>query len=128
MINRVVTDLIENTQAAIARAQPESIEDIRSQPGPLVSFTEAVSVEHRELKRFLNDNMYRHPTVKSMQDKAREMVRVLFDQYMSNPLQMPNEFSSRAGQGDASVKARVVADYIAGMTDRFAIAEYERLC
>ncbi len=128
MINRVVTDLIENTQAAIRRLQPESIEDIRSQPGPLVSFTDAVSVEHRELKRFLNENMYRHPTVKSMQDKARERVRALFDQYMSKPLQMPDEFSARAAQGDTSVKARVVADYIAGMTDRFAIAEYERLC
>jgi dGTPase len=128
MINRVVTDLIENTQAAIDRVRPESIEDIRSQPGPLVSFTEAVSVEHRELKRFLNENMYRHPTVKRMQDKARERVQALFDKYMSKPLQMPDEFSGRAAQGDTSVKARVVADYIAGMTDRFAIAEYERLC
>lgn len=128
MINRVVTDLIENTQAAIGKVQPESIEDIRKQPAPLVSFTDAVLVEHRELKRFLNDNMYRHQAVKKMTDKAREMVQALFDRYMSSPLQMPDEFSSRAGQGESSVKARVVADYIAGMTDRFAIAEYERLC
>jgi dGTPase len=127
MINRVVTDLIENTQAAIGRAQPHSIEDIRKQSGPLVAFTETVLLEHRELKAFLNENMYRHPTVKKMTDKAREMVQALFDAYMSQPLQMPDEFSSRSAQGDTSVKARVVADYIAGMTDRFAIAEYERI-
>ncbi len=127
MINRVVIDLIENTQAAIRRAQPESIEDIRKQSAPLVSFTDTVLREHRELKSFLNENMYRHPTVKRMTDKASEMVQMLFDQYMGNPLEMPDEFSDRAAQGDISVKARVVADYIAGMTDRFAIAEYERL-
>lgn len=128
MINRVVTDLIENTQAAIKQAQPESIEDVRKQAAPLVSFTDSVLREHRELKDFLNENMYRHPTVKRMTDKAREMVQSLFDQYMSKPLQMTDEFSGRAAQGDTTVKARVVADYIAGMTDRFAIAEYERLC
>jgi dGTPase len=128
MINRVVTDLIENTQAAIGRAQPASIEDIRKQPAPLVSFTDTVLREHRELKNFLNENMYRHAAVKRMTDKAREMVQALFEKYMVNPLQMTDEFSGRAAQGDTSVKARVVADYIAGMTDRFAIAEYERLC
>lgn len=128
MINRVVSDLIENTQAAIKQAQPESIEDVRKQAAPLVSFTDSVLREHRELKDFLNENMYRHPTVKRMTDKAREMVQSLFDQYMSKPLQMTDEFSGRAAQGDTTVKARVVADYIAGMTDRFAIAEYERLC
>jgi dGTPase len=127
MINRVVTDLIENTQAAIRRVHPGSIEDVRTQPAPLVSFTDTVWLEHRELKDFLNEHMYRHPTVKMMTDRARKMVQALFDKYMSNPLQMTDEFSGRAAQGDISVKARVVADYIAGMTDRFAIAEYERL-
>ncbi len=128
MINRVVTDLIENTQAAIARVQPQSIEDVRAQPAPLVSFTDTVLAEHRELKRFLNEHMYRHESVRKMTDKARDMVHTLFDRYMSEPLQMPQEFSGRAAGGDVALKARVVADYIAGMTDRFAIAEYERLC
>ncbi|HEX9852465.1 MAG TPA: deoxyguanosinetriphosphate triphosphohydrolase [Woeseiaceae bacterium] len=128
MINRVVTDLVENTQAAIARAQLQSIEDVRTQPAPLVSFTDAVLAEHTELKRFLNEHMYRHEAVTKMTDKARDTVRTLFDRYMNDPRQMPQEFSGRAAGGDVALKARVVADYIAGMTDRFAIAEYERLC
>lgn len=127
IINRVVTDLIENTQSAIDKLRPESIADVRAQPAPLVAFTDAVLSEHRDMKSFLYRNMYRHPTVKRMTDQAREMVQALFAQYMDNPSQMPQEFSSRAAKGDTAAKARVVADYIAGMTDRYAIAEYERL-
>jgi dGTPase len=71
--------------------------------------------------------MYRHSAVVLMTDRAREIVRSLFDKYMRCPEEMPEEFSSRSTSGGESVKARVVADYIAGMTDRFAIAEFERL-
>jgi dGTPase len=71
--------------------------------------------------------MYRHEAVKKMTDRAREMVEVLFHRYMATPTEMPDEFSDRACLGDEAVQARVVADYIAGMTDRFAIAEFERL-
>jgi dGTPase len=128
MINRVVTDLIENTQSAIDRAAPQTIDEIRALPAPLVAFTASVLAEHRELKQFLNQHMYRHPTVKKMTDRARQMVQGLFGSYMEQPAEMPDEFSNRAAGGNESVKARVVADYIAGMTDRFAIAEFERLC
>jgi dGTPase len=127
MINRVVTDLIENTQSAIDRAAPETIEDVRALRAPLVAFTDSVLAEHLELKRFLNENLYRHPTVRKMTDRARDMVEALFGRYMTSPAEMSEEFSSRAA-GEESAKARAVADYIAGMTDRFAIAEYERLC
>jgi dGTPase len=128
MINRVVTDLIENSRAAIEHANPGSIDDVRALKTPLIAFTDTIFDEHRDLKRFLNENMYRHPTVKKMTDKAQDMVAALFGKYMGDPAEMPDEFSARAASGDESVKARVVADYIAGMTDRFAIAEYERLC
>jgi dGTPase len=127
IINRVVTDLIENTQQAIDKASPETSDDVRAMSVPLVSFTATTFAEHGELKQFLNRNMYRHPTVTSMTDKARATVKGLFDTYMSNPREMPQEFASHAAGGDESRNARVVADYIAGMTDRFAIAEYERL-
>jgi dGTPase len=127
MINRVVTDLIENSRSAIEQAAPQHIEDVRSLPVALVSFTEAVFAEHRSLKQFLGENMYRHEAVKKMTDRAREMVEVLFHRYMATPTEMPDEFSDRACLGDEAVQTRVVADYIAGMTDRFAIAEFERL-
>lgn len=127
MINRVVTDLIENSRSAIQRAAPKSIDDVRQQPSPLISFTESVFDEHRDLKKFLGENMYRHSTVNKMTARAREIVRELFERYVSEPTEMPEEFSSRALSGDATAKARVIADYIAGMTDRFAIAEFERL-
>ena len=127
IINRVVTDLIENTQRAIERTGPETSDDVRAMSAPLVAFTDPVLAEHGELKQFLNRNMYRHPTVTRMTDKARATVKGLFESYMSQPQEMPEEFSRRAASGDESRKARVVADYIAGMTDRFAIAEYERL-
>lgn len=126
MINRVVTDLIVNTRQAIAEVSPQTIDDVRSLSAPLVSFTDTVFAEHRDLKKFLGENMYRHEAVKKMTDAAREMVDTLFRQYMSCPDEMPDEFSDRAKMGDESAKARVVADYIAGMTDRFAIAEFER--
>jgi dGTPase len=128
MINRVVTDLIENSRAAIDEAHPGTIDDVRALPKPLVAFTDGVLAEHLELKRFLNENMYRHPAVKVMTDSARDRVKALFGSYLRHPREMPDEFSSRAADGDESVKARVVADYIAGMTDRFAISEFERLC
>jgi dGTPase len=126
MINRLVTDLIENTQAALDRLRPGSIDDVRMQPKPIVRFSEEVFEEHSHLKQFLNHNLYRHDKVRIMTDKARETVRELFDRYMRAPAQMAHEFSRQA-QADEARKARVVADYIAGMTDRFAIAEHERL-
>ncbi|MDH4314405.1 MAG: deoxyguanosinetriphosphate triphosphohydrolase [Gammaproteobacteria bacterium] len=127
MINRIVTDLIENARSAIEEAGPETIEDVRARPAPLVALTDVVAAEHLALKQFLGENLYRHPTVKKMTDNARDMVQSLFGRYMTDPQEMPEEFSSRAARGDESAKARVVADYIAGMTDRFAIAEFERL-
>jgi len=126
MINRLVTDLIEHTQAALDRLQPESIDDVRIQSKALVRFSDEVFEEHTQLKYFLNHNLYRHDKVRIMTDRAKATVRDLFDRYMRAPREMAAEFSRQA-EADESRKARVVADYIAGMTDRFAIAEHERL-
>jgi len=129
MIDKVVTDLIDNTSARLASLAPQSIEDIRAQKDAIVVLSDAVYEDHRALKQFLNKQLYRHPKVREMTDRAKLMIEVLFDRYLSEPGQMPNEFRTRATGGDAdqAVRARVVADYIAGMTDRFAIAEHERL-
>jgi dGTPase len=127
MINRVVTDLIDTTQATLDDLQPESIDDVRAHNGVMVSFSEAVRNEHVALKAFLMKNLYKHPQVQEMTESAGRMVSMLFQSYMSDPGQMPAEFSVAALSSDETARARVVSDYVAGMTDRFAIAEHERL-
>lgn len=127
MIDKVVTDLIETTTTNLAEAAPASIDDVRNAGRPLVEFSGDVFALHSSLKNFLNHTLYRHDKVTEMTDKAKLMVEFLFKRYMDQPQQMPTEFSSRTNDGDLASKARVVADYVAGMTDRFAIAEHERL-
>ncbi len=127
MIDRVVSDLIETTRANLAAANVSSLEEVRLQPAPLVGFSEEIMQEHQELKRYLFKNLYQHERVLMMTGKAQKMIEVLFARYQDDPGAMPDEFARPAREGDPQSKARVVADYIAGMTDRYAIAEYERL-
>lgn len=127
MIDTVVTDMIDFTQHELDQYRPETIDDVRTHSAPLVAFSEEINHLHSELKRFLNEHLYRHENVRRMTDSAKEMVEQLFTAYLADPGLMPADFSGRAGSGDQSAKARVVADYIAGMTDRYAIKEYERL-
>ncbi|MEX2125901.1 MAG: deoxyguanosinetriphosphate triphosphohydrolase [Woeseia sp.] len=129
MIGRVVTDLIENTRHALDELRPSSIEDVRDLSHPIVRFSERVFEEHSQLKQFLNRNLYRHDKVRVMTDRSKDIVRDLFERYMQEPAQMAPDFSEPATAVgcDESRKARIVADYIAGMTDRFAIAEHDRL-
>ena len=126
MIGHVVTDLIETSRARIGRLAPASITDIREQPRPLIGFSDEVLEQHGGLKQFLRHNLYRHDQVRQMNLETQEMVGVLFERYMEDPRRMPEEFAERARAGEDH-QARAVADYIAGMTDRFAIAEHERL-
>jgi dGTPase len=129
MINRLVTDLIENTQRSLEILQPASIDHVREEPQPIVRFSDDVFEQHMRLKRFLNENLYKHDTVRAMTERAKDRVRDLFNRYFAEPLQMAPDFSvpAEAAGGDETARARVVSDYIAGMTDRFAIAEHERL-
>ena len=127
MIGHVVTDLIGHTSKAISALGPESIEDVRSHSKPIVAFSDAVYESHTALKKFLRENLYRHDQVRQMNEQTRAMVEVLFERYMSDTSHMPRWFEKRAALGQSNGKARAVADYIAGMTDRFAIAEHDRL-
>ena len=126
MIGYVVTDLIETTGDAIRELDPQSIEDVRNHSRPLVGFSEPVFAEHTALKKFLRENLYRHDQVRSMNDETKLVVAHLFERYMADPSLMPPWFESRTVE-HPEIKARVVADYIAGMTDRFAMAERNRL-
>jgi len=124
MINYVVTDLIEQTSNRLEEIRPSSIEEVRAQKAAIVGLSPEVQEKHLSLKRFLNKNLYQHEKVLGMTGDAKAKLVILFERYMNDPQQMPAEFSERTGKEDTP---RVVADYIAGMTDRFAISEYERL-
>jgi dGTPase len=127
MIDTVVTDLIENTRRNIAAAEPQSIEDIRKAPQAMVSLSAAIYEQHVALKRFLKKHLYSHEKKLAMTQQAQLIVRELFAAYSDDIQCMPAEFANRAQPLDAAGRARVVADYIAGMTDRYAIAEHERI-
>ena len=129
MINRQATDLLETTRAAIDAARPGSVDDVRRHRTALIRFSAPMLEQHQELKRLLRRRLYRHYRVFRMSMKAQRIVRDLFGVFFDTPSALPHDVQRRieAGGGGDSERARRVADYIAGMTDRFAIAEYGRL-
>jgi len=131
MIDYLVSDLIEQAGRNISDAGVTSIDAVRSQPRPLVSLSDPVIEEHQELKRFLRTRLYNHPRVKEVMDEARATLRMLFEAYMEDPARLPAEHQSLAAHAEAdggkAARARVVADYVAGMTDRFAFMERAKL-
>ncbi len=126
MINALVVDLCEQSKANIVNAAPKTIDDVRSH-AMLISFSPAMREQQTELKRFLRTNLYQHYRVNRMTSKAQRIVRDLFQIFMQDVKLMPDEFQQRAKLDSPSEQARAVADYIAGMTDRYAIREYQRL-
>lgn len=131
MINRVVVDVVSTSRGRIADAGVRDIDDVRSQQRPLISLSDAAYAEHLELKRFLNTNLYRHHRVLGMTDKARKVLRELFEGLMRDIDLLPREHRDAAATAESTAglagRARVVADYVAGMTDRYAIGEHRRL-
>ena len=122
MINALVGDLIAQTRANLATHKPRHVDDLRACP-PIAAFSPQMREESLALKRFLFDKLYRHYRVERMMEKSGRIVRDLFGAFTTNPRLLPPEFQCRAEQG----LERAVADYIAGMTDRYAIAEHRRL-
>lgn len=122
MINTLVVDLCEQSAKNIQQQQPLSIDHIRSLP-QLINFSSKVVKQNLELKQFLRNNLYHHYKVNRMSAKAARIVRELFECFYENIGLLPNEFQIYAEVD----KPRAVSDYIAGMTDRFAIREHKRL-
>jgi dGTPase len=123
MLSSQIYDLMESTQNAIAQAAPGDVQAVRSGP-PLVQFSPAMQQETAQLKAFLFDSLYRHPRVQETMDRARQVVSDLFEVYTNDPASM------QTGPDAVSPQAQIyrrVADYIAGMTDRFASREHQRL-
>lgn len=127
MIGTVVTDLIENTKRNIEEAGPASIDDVRQAGRALAGMSEEVHAQHLALKKFLNRHLYRHEKKLAMTARVQAILRTLFARYMDDTSLLPADFVTAAAGQDEASRARVVADYIAGMTDRFAMSEHERI-
>ncbi len=122
MINTLVADLIQQSTLNIAHAKLSDLTSVMIAPS-LINFSEKIKQEQQELKKFLNDYLYRHHQVMRMSHKARHTVEKLFHAFSSNVQLLPPKYQIRSHQD----KNQAIADYIAGMTDRYAIREYQRL-
>jgi dGTPase len=127
MIGTVVTDLVAETDRRLRDSGVQSIDDVRNADGPLVAMSDGVYAWHMELKTFLNTHLYGHEQKLDMTRRAQRIVEDLFAAYRDDVGRMPAEFADRAALLDDHGRARVIADYIAGMTDRFAISAHETL-
>jgi dGTPase len=131
MINHVVSDFIHTTQAQLELAKPRSIDEVRAHPKSLAMLSAACFEEHLELKTFLREHVYRHYKVLRMTSKARRVLQQMFDAFFDDVSLMPTEHRDQALRAEHSSgvagRARAVADYIAGMTDRYAILEHRWL-
>lgn len=123
MINALILDVIQESQARILQAHPKTVDDVRHAP-PLIAFSEPMKKEALLLKRFLRENLYRHYRVNRMTTKARRIIHEMFDAFMAEPILLPPAYQDKS---TPLAQARKVADYIAGMTDRYAIREHQRL-
>ena len=127
VITRFVEDLIREGERRIARLHPARVEDIRAAGAPVIAFSEPVAAADAAIKRFLYARMYRHPGVMAVRAKANTIVAELFAAFRADPARMPEEWSAGlTGAAEAKV-ARRIAEYIAGMTDTYAVLAHRRL-
>ncbi|MCW5625472.1 MAG: deoxyguanosinetriphosphate triphosphohydrolase, partial [Burkholderiales bacterium] len=122
MINTLVSDLTRQSRAAIEAHRPAGVDEVRALP-PLIAFSPSIREEAQALKTFLRRRLYQHYRVARMAAKSRRIVQELFAAFLADGRLLPPEFQRR-GEGDLP---RAIADYIAGMTDRYAIREHRRL-
>jgi len=130
MINYVVSDLIETSKGLIDSEKPVDINSVRKCSNSLIKMSKATESMHKVLKKYLRDNLYQHERVISMAEHAKDTVSYLFNAYMDKPELLTNEIQiimkNNENKDDQTI-ARLIADYIAGMTDRFAFSEFERI-
>jgi dGTPase len=126
-ITLMVEDVIRTTSANIEEILPVSVEDIHRAGRTLVAFSPSMRAAEQELKTFLYANLYRNPAVLKVREGADRIVRDLFDAYFTDPGLMPEGWRDLLGNAEERVKARHVADFLAGMTDNYAAKEHRRL-
>src|SRR5246127_3615926 len=125
MLDRLVGDLIQNTQCRIRKAGIQSLEDVRAHSERLAAFSPEVEEERRTNKQFLYEHLYFSPSLSDEKDDAEVVVRALFTYWMERPSALPHQYQEKAQEEPL---ARIVCDYIAGMTDNFIYEQYERFC
>ena len=124
LINTLVSDVLEESARRLEEVNPQDVEDVRTAPYPLVGFSSAMEEQLQYAGKFLYENMYKHYKVLRMATKARIIIEALFEAYMKEPKQLPRTSRKRL---EYEPREQVVADYIAGMTDRYAMQEYKKL-
>ena len=124
MIGHMVADVLAETERRVRDAGVETIDEVRSAGQSLAGFSDALASEERELKRFLHERLYGLPELEAVRDEAERVVANLAAAYRQNPASLPDSW--RRG-GDEVQRLRTIGDFIAGMTDRFAIARHEEL-
>jgi len=127
LIDRMVTDVLTETKARLADAKPKTADDIRGLGAPVVAFSEEMRKNGRAIREFLFTRMYRHDKVMAKTNQMQDVVLALFDHYLTHPEALPADWYAEASAAGSPETARLVADYIAGMTDRFALEECRRL-
>jgi dGTPase len=127
LIDRMVSDLLVETRRRVEALAPRTAADIRHADAPVVGFSAEMETYSQVLRKFLFARVYRHFQVNRETSKARRVVRDLFELFMAEPNTLPTEWQDEAIKADHVARARIVADYIAGMTDRYALIEHQRL-
>ncbi len=131
MIDYIVSDLIETSKDLIGKYKPASVDSIRECGKSLIKMSQTTEKEHNNLKKILRKNLYQHEQVNLMSQRATETVKYLFNIYMEQPIFLTDELHMKITKDskikDEQRKTRIIADYIAGMTDRFALSEYKRI-
>ncbi len=127
VINALITDLIAETRARLTRLEPGSADAIRRSKQRVVAFSPAIAEANQVIKDFLFARMYRHWRVNRMTAKARRLTEELFRLLHADPTLLPDDWRARAGDGGTARAATIVGDYVAGMTDRYAMDEHRRL-
>jgi dGTPase len=127
LIGQMVEDLVGETGRRLAERRPDSPQAVRDAGEPTATFSAPMQTHQHDLNAFLMKRMYRHYRVNRMMTKAKWVVQQLFEQYFAHPECLPDEWRQSAEALEDSHRARLVADYIAGMTDRYALKEYEKI-
>ena len=127
LIGLLIEDVVAETERRLAALAPRSADDVRQAPSAVVGFSPAIAEDERLIKNFLETRMYRHDLVKRVMSEAADVVRDLFARYSAEPGVLPAEWTIGFAGLDEASRARRIADFIAGMTDRYALAEHARL-
>ncbi len=127
LITRMIEDVIAQSRRQIVELEPDTVEEVRGAGRPVVGFSEAMAKADRAIKGFLHPRLYRHPRIVRIMDDAEELVGRLFGHYVSAPGDLPPEWLAGLSPSDATGRAVRIADFIAGMTDRYAMVEHTRI-